>query len=262
MSRFTLTGKAAVVTGGGSGIGAETVRVFAGHGAAVLVADFDEKNGLAVVEAVRKAGGRAAFAKTDVTKAADCAAMVAACVSEFGRLDVLVNNAGIVLPGTAVTTTEADWDKLFAVNVKGVYLCCQVAVPAMQKQGGGAIVNMASVAGLVPVKERFGYCATKGAVVAMTKSLAIDVVADGIRVNCVCPGTVHTPLVDGYIARYYEPQGKSRDDVLKMLDARQPMGRMARPEEIADAVLYLACDASAFVTGTALIVDGGWTGAR
>jgi NAD(P)-dependent dehydrogenase (short-subunit alcohol dehydrogenase family) len=188
--------------------------------------------------------------------------MAATAVREFGRLDILVNNAGIVLPGTAVTTTEAEWDRLMAVNVKGVFLCCKAVLPEMIKQKSGCIVNMASVAGLSAVKERFAYCTSKGAVVEMTRALAIDHVGDGIRVNCVCPGTVHTPLVEGYIKQYYEPKGKSREEMLKMLDARQPMGRMARPEEIADAVLYLASDAGSFCTGSALIVDGGWMGAR
>jgi len=262
MSRFALTGKAAVVTGGGSGIGRATVLALAEQGAAVTIADFDAAKGEAVAAEVRAAGGKAVFVKTDVTKEADGKAMVDACVTAFGRLDVLVNNAGIVLPGTAVSTAEADWDKLFAVNVKGVFLCCKAAVPQMVKQGGGSIVNMASVAGLTAVKERLGYCATKGAVIAMTRALAIDHVAEKIRVNCVCPGTVHTPLVEGYIKQYYEPQGKKREDVLQMLDARQPMGRMAQPDEIASAVAYLASDAAGFITGTELIIDGGWIGAR
>jgi NAD(P)-dependent dehydrogenase (short-subunit alcohol dehydrogenase family) len=262
MSRFTVAGKTAVVTGGGSGIGKETVKVLSEHGAAIVVADFDEAKGKAAAEEIRAAGGKAAFVKTNVTSFADCENMVAAAVREFGRLDILVNNAGIVLPGTAVTTTEADFDKLFAVNVKGVFLCCKAALPVMIRQKSGSIVNMASVAGISAVKERMAYCSTKGAVVAMTRALAVDHVGDGVRVNCVCPGTVHTPLVEGYIKQYYEPQGKSRDEMLKLLDARQPMGRMAKPEEIADAVLYLAGDAGAFCTGSALIVDGGWMGAR
>src|SRR4051812_30085682 len=235
MARFDLTGKSAAVTGGGSGIGRETVLALAEAGAAVLIADFNEKNGAAVVEEVRKTGRKAAFAKTDVTKFADCEGMVAAAMREFGRLDVLVNNAGIVLPGTAVQTTEEQWAKLMDVNCKGVFLCCKAAVPQMIRQGGGNIVNMASIAGLVAVKERFAYCATKGAVIAMTKALSLDHITDKIRVNCVCPGTVHTPLVDGYIKEFYEPQGKSRDEVLRMLDARQPIGRMGRPDEIASA---------------------------
>jgi NAD(P)-dependent dehydrogenase (short-subunit alcohol dehydrogenase family) len=258
-SRFDLGGMSAVVTGAGSGIGRETALALSEAGAAVLIADIDEKGGAGVVEEIRSAGRKAAFARADVTKLADCEGMVAACVRELGRIDVLVNNAGIVLPGNCETTTEADFDKTFAVNVKGMFLACKAAIPAMVKQGGGHLINIASIAGMVAILDRFAYCASKGAVIAMTRQIAIDYVGKGVRCNCICPGTIHTPLVDKYYREFYAPKGVSKEEMLKMLGDRQPMGRLGRPDEIAGAVVYLASPAAAFATGSSLVLDGGLT---
>ena len=170
------------------------------------------------------------------------------------RLDILVNNAGIAHVGTVETTSEADFDQLYRVNVKGVFLCSQAALPLMLRQGGGAILNLASIASLVGVQERFAYSMSKGAVLTMTKSIAIDYVKRNIRCNCVCPARIHTPFIDGYVAKHYP--GRERD-VLQQLSSYQPMGRMGAPEEVASLALYLCSDEAAFVTGQAYPLDGG-----
>ncbi len=253
---FDLTGKVAFVTGAGSGIGEHVAKTFARQGAAIVVADFDDKNGRRVAQELAGAGARARFLKMDVTRADQVKAAIDATVQEFGRLDILVNNAGIGFVGSLTETPEADFDRMMAVNAKGVYLCSKYAVEQMLKQGGGNIVNIASVAGFVGVDRRFAYGATKGAVIAMTKSMAIDYVKNGIRVNCICPGTVYTPFVDSYLERFHKHE---KAETIEKLKARQPMGRMGTPQEIADAALYLAAEESGYVTGSELVIDGGLT---
>jgi len=169
---------------------------------------------------------------------------------------VLVNNAGIGYVGDVLETDEGEYEKLMAVNARGVFLCSKAAVAHMVAHGGGVIVNMASVAGMVAVGRRFAYGASKGAVIAMTKSMAIDLVERGVRVNCICPGTIHTPFVEGYLDRFHKD---NKEETLAGLNARQPMGRLGTPEEIAYAALYLASDEAAFATGSELVVDGGLT---
>jgi NAD(P)-dependent dehydrogenase (short-subunit alcohol dehydrogenase family) len=183
-------------------------------------------------------------------------ALVAAAIEQHGRVDILVNNAGIAHIGTIEQTTPDDLDRLYRVNVFGVYLCARAAVPIMLRQGGGVILNMASVASLIGIPDRFAYSMTKGAVLTMTRSIAVDYVKRGIRCNCICPARVHTPFVDGYLARNYPGR---ESEMMKVLSDYQPIGRMGRPEEVAQLALYLCSDEAAFVTGQAYPIDGGVT---
>jgi 2-keto-3-deoxy-L-fuconate dehydrogenase len=253
---FRLDGKIALVTGAGSGIGEQIARLYARQGAFVVIGDRDEAGGTRVTAAIVAAGGRARYQPLDVTGSASAQAAVASCVAREGGLHVLVNNAGVGYVGDVVETDEGEFERVMAVNVRGVFLCSRAAVAHMVEHGGGAIVNMASVAGMVGVSRRFAYGASKGAVIAMTKSMAVDLVERGVRVNCICPGTIYTPFVDAYLDRFHRD---NREETLAGLHARQPMGRMGRPEEIAYAALYLASDASQFATGSELVVDGGLT---
>jgi NAD(P)-dependent dehydrogenase (short-subunit alcohol dehydrogenase family) len=245
---FQLTGKRALITGGASGIGEATARLFAGAGAEVVIADLDDPRAEAVAASLP--GARALH--IDLTSEAS----VQAAFAQLDRLDVLVNNAGIGLVGSIEETAAEDFDRLMAVNVRGVYLATRAAVPLLRAAGGN-IVNIGSVAGLVAVKRRFAYCATKGAVVAMTRQLAIEYAGE-IRVNCICPGTVDTPFVEAYLEKYHKHE---KEEVRRQLDARQPVGRLGRPEEIAALALYLASGQAGFVTGSIMTIDGGWTAA-
>jgi NAD(P)-dependent dehydrogenase (short-subunit alcohol dehydrogenase family) len=255
-SVFRLDGKTALVTGAGSGIGEQIARLFARQGAGVVIGDVDERHGTQVAEAIVAHGGRARFQRLDVTDAASAEAAVAACMEAFGGLHVLVNNAGIGYVGDVLETDEGEYDKLMAVNAKGVFLCSRAAARHMVEHGGGTIVNIASVAGQVAVSRRFAYGASKGAVIAMTKSMAIDLVDRKVRVNCICPGTIYTPFVDSYLNRFHQ---HNREETLAGLHGRQPIGRMGKPEEVAYAALYLAADEAAFATGSELVIDGGLT---
>jgi NAD(P)-dependent dehydrogenase (short-subunit alcohol dehydrogenase family) len=238
---MSFAGKRALVTGAGSGIGAAVARRLAAGGADVILADV----ALPPIETLaREIGGQPL--QVDVRDEEQVAPAMAG-------LDVLVNVAGIGSTTTAPETPLDVWEEVFAVNARGTFLCCKYAIPGMAERRGGSIVNIASVAALVGLRNRAAYCASKGAVVALTRALAVDHVADGIRVNAVCPGTVDSP----WVRRLVEDAGES----LEALRARQPMGRLGLPEEIADAVAYLASDAAAFVTGTTLVIDGGLTAA-
>ncbi len=250
---FRLDGKVAFVTGGASGIGEQIVRQFAAQGASVVIADMDEEAGHTVADSV---GGAARYHAVDVTESANVQAALEWAVDQFGGLDVLVNNAGIGLVGNVEETSEEDFDRLIAVNVNGVFYGCKHAVPIMLRQGRGNIINIGSVAALVAIDRRFAYSATKGAVVAMTRQLAMDYVGRGIRANCICPGTVYTPFVDGYLRKFH---AEEIEETKAKLHARQPIGRMGRPDEIATMAVYLASDESAFVTGAVLTIDGGLT---
>lgn len=238
-----FTGKRALVTGAGSGIGEAVARGLHAEGAEVLLADLRAES----VEAVAAELGERATPVTLDVRDEQAVRRVA------GDLDVLANVAGIGSTTTAPETGLDTWEDVFAVNARGTFLCCKHAIPAMVARGGGSIVNMGSVAGLVGLRNRAAYCASKGAVIALTRALAVDHVADGVRVNAVCPGTVDSP----WVRRLVDDVGESLD----ALRARQPMGRLGAPDEIAAAVLYLASDAAAFVTGTAFVIDGGLTAA-
>jgi len=245
-----LSGKVAIVTGGASGIGRATALLLAHEGAAVAVVDLN-REGEGVASEIAGAGGHAVFVSANVTGAADCRGIVERTLREFGRLDILFNNAGITRRATVVELSESDWDRVMAVNVKSIYLLSREVIPQMEKQGAGTIVNTASGWGLAGGARAAVYCASKGAVVLLTKAMAIDH-GPRIRVNCICPGDTDTSMLRN------EAQ-QLREDETRFLaeSARRPLARVGRPEEIAQAVLYLVSDASTFVTGTALVVDGG-----
>ncbi|MEZ5866493.1 MAG: SDR family oxidoreductase [Geminicoccaceae bacterium] len=249
-----LKDKVCLVTGGGSGIGRATCELFAREGARLVIVDKDEASARATAEACAGAGEAPLALRADVAKAADSRAMIEAAVAHFGRLDVLVNNAGYGILGNVVETSEDDWNALMAVNVTGVFLACHNAIPLMSRQGGGVIVNVASVVSSIGIPNRAAYCASKGAVASLTKAMALDHVADRIRVNAVAPGTIRSPYFDALLAKAEDPAG-----LLEHLEGRQPFKRMGAPAEIATGILYLACDESSFCTGTILTIDGGMT---
>jgi len=254
---FRLQNKIALVTGSGSGIGASIADTFAKAGAFVFVTDLDEKSGRQTAEKITAQNGRAEFQPLDVTSEENCRRVAQTVHSSKGRLDVLVNNAGIGHVGTMLQTTGADLDRLYAVNVRGVFNVTKVFLPDMLKRKSGNIINLASIGAVVGVRDRVAYCTTKFAVAGLTKSMALDHAKDGIRVNCICPGRVETAFVAARLAEYPDPE-KARQE----MSASQAIGRMGKPEEIAAAALYLASDESAFVTGTEFIIDGGFSAGK
>jgi NAD(P)-dependent dehydrogenase (short-subunit alcohol dehydrogenase family) len=247
-----LAGKRALVTGGASGIGRATALLFAREGAALSVVDLDDAGGHAVAQAIVDGGGRAIFLRRDVSLAPDCRRAVEQTVDELGGLDILFNNAGIIRRATVVDTTEEEWDRVMAVNVKSIFLLSKYAVPVMARSGGGVIVNTSSGWGLVGGRRAVSYCASKAAVVNMTRAMALDHGAQNIRVNCVCPGDTDTGLL-----RDEARQLGQAEEAFLAQAADRPLRRIGTPEEVAQAVLYLASDRSSFVTGAALVVDGG-----
>jgi len=255
---FRLDNKIALVTGAGSGIGKEIALLYAQQGAHVIVVDVREEAASQVVSEIVQKDGKAQALALDVSHEEQVRTAFANVVQQHRRLDILVNNAGISHVGNVLETSLEDWERVMAVNARGVFLCSKYAVTHMiaQQPQGGILVNIASTAGMIGIDRRFAYSASKGAVISITRSVAIDFVKQGIRANAICPGTVHTPFVEGYLERHF---ASNKDEVRKELDARQPLGRMGRPEEIASAALYLASDEAAFVTGSLLVIDGGWT---
>ena len=247
-----LTGKRALITGGASGIGRATALLFAREGAAVAVVDVDQANGQAVVRTIVDDGGQAIFVRCDVTQARDCQRAVQQTVSELGGLDVLFNNAGIIRRASVLETSEEEWDRVMAVNVKSVFLLSKYAIPIMAQAGGGVIINTASGWGLVGGRKAAAYCASKGAVVLLTTAMALDHGQQNVRVNCICPGDTDTPMLRDEAQQLGEP-----DEQFLTEAAQRPLQRIGRPEDIAQAALYLASDASSFVTGATLVVDGG-----
>jgi 2-keto-3-deoxy-L-fuconate dehydrogenase len=248
---ISLAGKRALVTGAGSGIGAAIAERFAGLGAHVWTTDRDESTARATADRIRRAGGAADALTLDVTDAG-AAARAAESLQPRGAVDILVNNAGIGHVGTILQASVDDLDRLYNVNVRGVFNMTRAFLPAMISRRSGVIVNMASIGGVVGLRDRVAYCTTKFAVVGLTKSVALDHASDGIRVNCICPGRVETPFFIARLEEYPDPEKAYRD-----LAATHPLNRIGRPEEIAAAAAYLASDDAAFITGTALIIDGG-----
>ena len=249
----TLHEKIALVTGAGSGIGRATSLVLAREGATVVVSDVNAAGGEETLSAIKDLGGDGMFVHADVSRAADVEALVDSTVKAYGRLDCAYNNAGIegYIGGRLHEYPEDIWDRLIDINVKGVWLCLKYEIPQMLKQGGGAIVNTASAAGLVGSRQLSAYVASKHAVVGLTKSAALEYAADGIRVNAVCPGIIDTPMMDRLVA--------GREDYAASISTRQPIGRKGTPEEIAEAVAWLCSDAASLVTGLAMPVDGAFT---
>jgi 2-keto-3-deoxy-L-fuconate dehydrogenase len=251
---FDLSSKVAAITGAGSGIGRAIAMLFGRQGADVVALDIDERAARRTVDAILGEGGKAAARACDVADARQVAGVVDDIGREHQRLDILVNNAGIAHIGTVETTTEADFDQLYRVNVKGVFLFSRAALPIMLRQGGGVILNMASIVSLVGVPERFAYSMSKGAVHTMTMSIAVDYVKRGVRCNCICPARIHTPFVDQFVAKNYPGR---EQHVLRQLADYQPVGRMGTPDEVAALALYLCSDEASFVTGQAYPIDGG-----
>ncbi len=252
-----LKDKVALVTGAASGIGLATAALFGREGAKVMCADLDGEGAERAARQIADSGGEAASTQADVSQAADVERMVQETVARWGRLDVLVNNAGIyfILPLTQVP--EEEWDRLMSINLKGVYLGCKYAIPQMVSQGEGAIVNTASIAGLRGAANWTTYCASKGGVVQLTKALAVELARLNVRVNCVCPGIIDTGMFDQAV----NMMGVGKAELAATIGETHPMGRIGRPEEVAAAILFLASEEASFITGVPLSVDGGlWAG--
>jgi NAD(P)-dependent dehydrogenase (short-subunit alcohol dehydrogenase family) len=249
-----LEQRVAVITGAGSGIGQAMARLFAGEGARIFAADVNESAAQETARMITEAGGACRTFAADVSRPDQVRAMIDAAISAFGRIDILCNNAGIGSTTDVVECEPDEWDRVMAVNVKSVYLGCKYAIPHMLAQGGGVIVNTASVAGMVGLPKRASYSASKGAVIALTRQVAVEYVEQGIRVNCLCPGTVDSPWVGRLLQQADDPVAARQ-----ALVARQPLGRLGTPDEIAAAALYLVSDDAAFITGTGLVIDGGLT---
>ncbi len=254
---FSLKNKITLVTGAGSGIGASIAETFAAAGAHVFIVDRDPKGGAATSQAIKQLKRTAQFCELDITSEEDCERVRQRVHADFGRLDILVNNAGIGHVGTILQTTGADLDRLYAVNVRGTFNVTKAFLPAMMQRKSGVIINLASIGGVVGVRDRLAYCTTKFAIAGLTKCIALDHALDGIRCNCICPGRVETPFVTARLKEYPDPQKAYQE-----MAATQAVGRMARPDEIAAAALYLASDEAAFITGTEFIIDGGWTAGK
>lgn len=249
MSR--LAGKRAIVTGAGAGIGKAIASRFAAEGARVVVADVDPE---AAAQTASELGSGSSWRQVDVTSAHQLRELIEWTVQTLGGLDVIVNNAGVGVAATVPDTTEEQWQTIIDVNLKGVFLGMKYAIPAIRDSGGGAVINMSSVAALVGVADRAAYCAAKGGIAALTRAAAIDHVAEGVRVNCIAPGTVDTPWVDRITQRYDDPNAAKA-----AMEARQPHGRLVAPEEIAAMAVYLAADEAASTVGATMVVDGGMT---
>lgn len=249
-----LSDKVAIVTGAGSGIGKATAALLAAEGAKVIVVDWNKDTGAETAATIGQAGGQSVFCHADVSKHGDVQRMVNTTLDHYGKLDVLVNNAAIPLMAQLVDTTEEDWDRIQSVNLKGVFLGCKYAIPAMIRNGGGSIVNIASILGLVGDPEWVAYCAAKGGVIAMTRAAALGYGPQGIRVNCICPGDVETPLRAWEFQQSSDPE-RARGEV----SSKYALRRLASPEEIAKCVAFLASSDSSFLTGSSMVVDGGIT---
>ncbi len=248
-----VEGKVAIVTGGASGIGRAAAERLAEEGAAVAVCDVDEKSGKAVVDGIREAGGKAIFVKADVSKERDAERLVKETVKAFGRLDALVNNAGIRASGRVHETALAEWERMMAIDLRGVYLCSRFAVPVMLKQRAGSIINISSVSGVAGDYGMAAYNAAKGGVTNLTRNMALDYARDGIRVNAVCPGTIRTPLQE---SAYHEIGYR---EATRKFNAAYPPGRIGEAREVAHLILFLASDEARFVSGANILIDGGIT---
>lgn len=255
VSAFSLKNKVAIVTGGGKGIGESICKVFAGHGAIVHLLDIDTENGNRVVEEITTTGGQAYFHSCDLSQHEVTGDVFQKIHDQSHSLDILVNNAGIAQIGNVENTSFEDMNRMCQVNILGVYNCLHFGIPLMKQSGGGSVINMASIASVVGLADRFGYSMSKGAVYTMTFSIAKDYIKDNIRCNAIGPARVHTPFVDNYLKNTYPGQEK---EMFEKLSATQPIGRMGQPEEIAHLALYLCSDKATFITGSFYPIDGGF----
>jgi 2-keto-3-deoxy-L-fuconate dehydrogenase len=251
---FSLQNKTAIVTGGASGIGLSITKLFAQQGAKVHILELNFNNAKHIVEAIKKEGGHAVAHAVDVSKQAEVVEVIAE-IAKKGKIDILVNNAGVAHVGRAHTTQEPDFDRIVNVNIRGIYNCLYATIPHLMESGGGVVLNVASVAATVGISDRFAYSMSKGAAVSMTLSVAKDYLEHNIRCNCISPARVHTPFVDGFIAKNY-PDNQA--EMFEKLSKTQPIGRMAKPEEVAALALYLCSDEAAFITGADYLIDGGF----
>ncbi len=252
---FNLSGKTTIVTGGGSGIGRSIALLFGAQGAKVFILELNEAAGEKTANEIREQGGKADCYACNVVNQPEVLEVFGRVYDEGGGLHILVNNAGIAHVGNLEQTTEQDFDRIYQVNVKGIYNCLLAGVQKMKQSGGGVILNLASVASVIGIPDRFAYSMSKGAVLTMTYSVARDYLKEGIRCNCIAPGRVHTPFVDGFISKNYPGQ---EAEMFEKLSKSQPIGRMGKPEEIAALALYLCSDEAAFITGTNYPIDGGF----
>ncbi len=252
---FRLDHKIALITGGGSGIGASISRIFAWAGANVFILDLSEEKANKVADSILKTGGKAKAYQTDVTRQSDLTALAATIAAETGSIDILINSAGISHIGKLNTTTESDFDKIYAVNVKGVYNAMYAVIAHMMRQKSGVILNLASIASVLGLPDRFAYSMSKGAVLTMTYTVARDYLDYNIRCNCMAPARIHTPFVDDFLAKTYP--GKETE-MFEKLSKSQPIGRMGTPDEVAYLALYLCSDEASFITGTNFPIDGGF----
>jgi NAD(P)-dependent dehydrogenase (short-subunit alcohol dehydrogenase family) len=250
----TLKGKIAIITGGASGIGSATAQLFTEQGANVVIADISTEHGKLVQRKIDKSGGHAIFVKCNVTQSTDCQHAVKTAVEMFGGLDILFNNAGIVRRADIISTTEEEWDNVMDVNVKSMFLMSKYAIPEITKRGGGVIINMGSGWGMKGGRNAISYCASKGAVVNMTRAMAIDHGSQNIRVNCICPGDTDTPMLRNEAKQLGQPE-----DEFFAIAKERPLNRIAQPIEIAQAVLYLASEEASYITGAVIAIDGGGT---
>lgn len=250
-----LKNKIALITGAASGIGRETAKLFATEGAKVAIADINLDGGKAVVEEIGSAGGTALFHQVDVSVEPEVRDWITAVSQKWGGIDIVVANAAAIVMGTLEQATEEDWDRVLGVNVKGYAFCAKYAAPFIRKRGGGAIVSVGSVASIVAVPGWTPYIASKGAVLQLTRSLACDLAPDNIRVNCVCPGLIDTSAVEQF-AKFL---GLTKEETVKSIVSMKLLKRIGKPQEVANAILFLASDRSSFITGTSLMVDGGYT---
>ena len=251
---MSFEGKVALVTGAGAGIGLATALAFAEKGARLGIVDLDEQAGNKAVEQCLAFGTQAIFLNCNVAVPAEVDRIVTQALAEWGRIDVLVNNAGIYIQGDITKTSPSDWEKIMAVNLTGAFLCTRAVIPIMIQQGGGVIVNVGSEAGLVGISNQVAYNVSKAGILALTRSCALDFAPHGVRVNCVCPGTTETPLVQAAVQRAEDPIAARRK-----LEQVRPLNRLGKPEEIASAIVYMASDEAGYATGSILSIDGGYT---
>jgi len=251
---MNFAGKVAVITGAGTGIGLATALSLAEKGARVGIVDLDAQAGKKAVQKCLTFGSQALFLDCNVAVSADVDRMVSRVLTKWGRIDILVNNAGIYIQGDVTQTASADWEKILAVNLTGAFLCTRAVIPVMIMRGGGVIVNVGSEAGLVGIGNQVAYNVSKAGIIALTRSCAVDFALQGVRVNCVCPGTTETPLVQAAVQRSEDPIAARRK-----LEQVRPLNRLGKPEEIASAIIYMASDEAGYATGSILSIDGGYT---